>query len=434
LNLRQEADPTPWYRAALPEPPAQPPLRGAVACDVGIVGGGIAGVSAALALAERGRRVVLLEARSIGSGASGRNGGQILPGFAIEQGALQQLVGEPDAKRLWQLSVQAIDDLLALLARHGIDCDWRPGHVQAALKPRHVAALAAWQEQLATQLDYPYTALLDRDGIAAQVASPRYVGGLIDNRAGHLDPLKYLRGLATAAMSAGCVIHEDSRVLHYETLPGAVRVTTAAGELRCGQLLLAGNASLGDTAPALTRRIIGVGTGVVATAPLGAERAASLLPGDVAVSDTNWVLDYFRRSRDGRLLFGGGVRYASSGDAVSGADASAQALRQRMLRVFPQLEGVRIDHAWSGQLDLTLNRAPDFGRMEREVYYLQGFSGHGVLLAGLGGRLVAEAMAGSSEAFDVFARIPHRCFPGGPWLRRPALVLAMLWYRLRDLI
>jgi gamma-glutamylputrescine oxidase len=240
--------------------------------------------------------------------------------------------------------------------------------------------------------------------------------------------LKYVRGLAAAAQLAGCTIHENSRVLRHERI-GSLRLVTDAGLLACRQVVYAGNAWLGATVPALARRIIPVGTYIVATEPLGEAVAQELLPEDTAITDINWVLDYFRRSSDHRLLFGGRVSY-------SGLDPfdTAKATRQRMLAVFPQLQDAGIEHAWGGYVDITLNRAPDFGRIGADVYYLQGFSGHGIALTGLAGKLVAEAIAGTTERFDVFAQIPHREFPGGTLLRRPALVLAMLYYRLRDLL
>jgi gamma-glutamylputrescine oxidase len=271
--------------------------------------------------------------------------------------------------------------------------------------------------------------MLDRAELRAQVDSPRYCSGMLDTNAAHLQPLQYLRGLADAAQRAGAVIHEHTHVTGYSRRDGRLLLHTERGNLACRQLLFAGNAWLGRTVPALARRIMPVGTYIIATEPLGEALATALLPHNAAITDINWVLDYFRRSSDHRLLFGGRVSY-------SGLDpqGNAHAMRQRMTRVFPQLAHARVTHAWGGYVDITMNRAPDFGRLAPDVYYLQGFSGHGIALTGIAGQLVAEAIAGSSERFDVFARIPHRDFPGGPLLRRPALVLAMLYYRLRDLL
>jgi gamma-glutamylputrescine oxidase len=418
----------PWYWDQDPEPAPRATLEGAQRCDVAIVGGGLAGVSAALELAERGYDVVLLEAERIGWGASGRSGAQALFGVAASQQKLAALVGPADARRIWDITLEGLALVRERITRHDIACDWRSGQLHVAIKPRQADELAAWHEELRRDYGYDSVRLLDRAGVRGEVDSTRYVAGLLDSRSGHLQPLRYLRGLAGAAEGAGARLHEHSRVLEWSG--GArIRVRTDRGELDAAHLLLAGNATLGAVAPALERRIMPVATYIVATEPLGEERARALLPHDVAVTDINWVLDYFRRSSDHRLLFGGRVSY-------SGRDPfdTAEATRRRMLQVFPQLHDVRLTHAWGGMVDITLNRAPDFNRLAPNVWYLQGFSGHGMVLTGVAGRLAAQAIAGSSERFDVFARIPHREFPGGKALRRPALVLAMLYYRLRDLL
>jgi gamma-glutamylputrescine oxidase len=422
-------DPRPWYWASLPEAPLRLPLAGTASCDVGVVGGGIAGLSAALHLAQSGYRVTLLEAERIGWGASGRSGAQALFGVAAGQDKLTAMLGAADARRIWDMSVEALALLRDLITEHHIDCDFVSGQMHVAIKPRQLAELQQWHQELHETHGYRSVQLLDGQATRQLVSSERYLGGMLDTNSGHLHPLKYVRGLAAAAEQLGCTLHEGSRVQHYERRDGAPRLVTANGELQCRHIVLAGNAWLGDTAPALARRIMPVGTYIVATEPLGEATARSLLPQNTAITDINWVLDYFRRSSDHRLLFGGRVSY-------SGLDPfnTAEATRQRMLGVFPQLRNARIEHAWGGYVDITMNRAPDFGRLEPDVYYLQGFSGHGIALTGLAGKLVAEAIAGSAERFDVFTRIPHREFPGGALLRRPALVLAMLYYRLRDLM
>ncbi len=419
----------PWYQDSLPPRPRRAALAGHATADVCVVGGGIAGCSAALHLAEQGQRVVLLEAEQVGWGASGRSGAQAIFGVAAGQDRLEALVGARDARAIWDISLEGLDLMRELQRRHGIDCDAVAGQLHVAIKPRQVDELAQWHEQLHQDLGYRSPQLLDQAAVRQQVASERYRAGLYDPNSGHINPLKYVCGLAEAAERLGVQIHEDSRALRWHSAAQGLRVETAQGQVSCRQVLLAGNAWLGNTAPALARRIMGVGTYIIATEPLGEARATALLPGNAAVTDINWVLDYFRRSADHRLLFGGRVSY-------SGLDPfnTAEATRQRMLRVFPSLHDVRVTHAWGGYVDITLNRAPDFGRLERDVYYLQGFSGHGIALTGIAGKLVAEAMTATSERFDVFTRIPHREFPGGPWFRRPALVLAMLYYRLRDLL
>jgi gamma-glutamylputrescine oxidase len=427
--LSSQYDNISWYWASLPTPPARQPLQGTAQCDVGVVGGGIAGLSTALHLVERGYSVRLLEAERIGWGASGRSGAQVIFGVASGQDKLDALLGPADARRVWDMSIEALVLLRELIAKHGIDCDYIAGQLHAAIKPRQVTELRDWHADLTQRYGYHSVSLLDAAATRRIVASERYIGGLFDANSGHIQPLKYVRGLAAAAERTGVVLHEGSRVLRHERRDGQLRLVTAIGELTCSQVVYAGNAWLGSTVPQIARRIMPVGTYVVATEPLGEATARKLLPENTAVTDINWVLDYFRRSADHRLLFGGRVSY-------SGLDPfnTAQATRARMLKVFPELHDARIEYSWGGYVDITLNRAPDFGRLESDVYYLQGFSGHGIALTGLAGKLVAEAIAGSAERFDVFSRIPHREFPGGALLRRPALVLAMLYYRLKDLL
>jgi gamma-glutamylputrescine oxidase len=423
-----------WYAASTPHQPPRPALQGEIDADVCVIGGGIAGCSTALHLAERGYRVVLLEAHCIGWGASGRSGAQAIPGIACGQHKLQALVGAADARRIWDISVEGLRLQRELIARHGIDCDLRAGQMHVAIKPRQERELREEVATLHGEYGYDSIRMVEREELRATVGSQRYIAGTYDSAGGHLHPLKYTQGIAAAAGRAGVRIFEDSRALAYARIPadaGGTRleVMTADGRVRCRAIALCGNAWLGPFAPALARKIMGVGTYIVATRPLGAERAAALIRNDAAVTDINWVIDYFRRSADHRLLFGGRVSY-------SGLDplGTRRATRARMLAVFPQLADVDIELAWGGYVDITMNRAPHFGRLERDVYFLQGFSGHGIALTGIAGKLLAEAIAGTSERFDLFARIPHRDFPGGAALRRPALVLAMLWYRMRDLL
>jgi gamma-glutamylputrescine oxidase len=417
-----------YYEHSTARPAQSPALQGGIRADICVVGAGIAGLSSALHLAEHGYRVVVLEQERVGWGASGRNGGQVLAGVAASQSKLHALVGAADAARIWQISVDGVALIRELIRRHQIACDWVSGHISVAIKPRQVRELKAQQDELAA-LGAPPTQWLERDELRAALASPRYLAGLYDTDTGHLHPLRYTLGLAQAARQAGVSLYEHSRALDYTSAASGVRVRTAAGEVHCTSLILAGNAWLGRTAPSLARKIIGIGTHIVATEILGEARASALIRNNAAVYDLNWVVDYFRRSADHRLLFGGRVSYSG----VSLADLTG-ATRARMLSVFPQLADVRIEYSWGGLVDITLNRAPHFGRLAPDVWFLQGFSGHGLALATIAGQCVAEAITITSERFDVFARIPHRDFPGGPALRRPALALAMLWYRLRDLL
>jgi gamma-glutamylputrescine oxidase len=423
-----------YYAASAHPAPDRPALAGSLDCDVCVVGGGIAGCSAALHLAERGYRVALLEENRIGWGASGRSGGQAIYGLAAHQAKVKRLVGEDAARIVWDVTVEALALIRDLIARHRIDCHWTEGYMLTAIKQRHDAEIRSELEELRDHYQYRTVRYMPRDEVRSVVATDRYIGALYDSQSGHLHPLNYTLGLAAAAERAGVQIFEGTRALDFTNTAGSAtggtaRIRTLNGEVRSRFVVLCGNVYLGETARSLTSKIMAVATYIVATEQLGSERARGLIANHAAVSDMNWVLDYFRLSADHRLLFGGRVNYSK----LTSFDAPG-ATRARMLRVFPQLSDVRIEFAWGGDVDITLNRAPHFGRLAPNVYFLQGFSGHGIALTGMAGKLVAEAMSGTAERFDVFARIPHANFPGGAALRRPALALAMLYYRLKDLL
>jgi gamma-glutamylputrescine oxidase len=419
-----------YYAASAHPAPERPALAGSVSADVCVVGGGIAGCSAALHLAERGLKVVLLEDVRVGWGASGRSGGQAIQGIAAGQAKLDRLIGPAAARAVWDVSVEGMALMRQLIRRFNIACDWVDGYMLTAVKQRHVRELQSELHELRDAYGYPSVRFMPREELRATLDSERYLGALYDSNSGHLHPLNYTLGLAAAAESLGVQIFEHTRATSFgDAGGGKVRIATPAGEVRARQLVLCGNVYLGATAPTLAAKIMAVATYIVATEPLGKQRAQQLIGNNAAVSDMNWVLDYYRRSADERLLFGGRVNYSG----LKSFDAPS-ATRARMLRVFPQLADVGIEYAWGGEVDITLNRAPHFGRLAPNVYFLQGFSGHGIALTGIAGKLVAEAIAGTAERFDVFARIPHANFPGGLALRRPALVLAMLYFRLRDLL
>jgi len=414
-----------WYVASAAPLPAQAPLRGQRRADVAVLGAGYTGLSAALNLAEAGYQVVVLEAQQVGWGASGRNGGQAIVGFGCEQSTLESLVGRDDARGLFDLSREGMTMLRARIARHAIDCDWRDGYAHVPLKQRQLRAIQADIELMAERYDYPLQ-WWDRERLRAELGSALYLGAAFDPASGHLHPLSYARGLARAALAAGVTVHEHSPVTRIER--GArPALHTAHGRVDADFLVIAGNAWLHGLAPALESRIMPVGTYIGATPVLGEALARSLIGNDMAVSDANWALDYFHLSRDHRLLFGGRASYSSLPPP-----GLRQLMQRRMERVFPQLRGVGFEYLWGGYVDISLNRAPHWGRLDPNVYFAQGFSGHGVAATGLAGKLIAEAIGGQSRRLDAFARIPHRPFPGGRLLRMPLLVAAMAWYRLRD--
>ena len=419
-----------YYEASVQRPPACAALEGAVVADVLVVGGGFAGLSAALELAQKGLKVVLLEADRIGSGASGRNGGQAIVGYASGQGPFEAQLGAADAQRAWDLSVEAVNLIEQRIARHGISCDWRRGYTYVADSAKKARALREeFEDHSARGIACDWAEGAD---VARFIRSPRYVAAFRENTSGHLHPLKYALGLAEAAKAAGVRMHEHSPVTGLDR--GRTLVArTARGQVTARYGVLAGNCMLPEfgpaVAPEIAPRIMPVGTYIVGTAPLEPALCERLIPGRAAVCDNNFVLDYFRFSADHRMLFGGRVSYTT----MTPPDLKG-VMARRMGAVFPELKEVPVEYVWGGFVDISMNRAPDFGRLGDNLYYLQGFSGHGVALTGLAGQMVAEAVAGQAGRFDLFARLKHHTFPGGPLLRTPSLALGMLWHRMKDAI
>ncbi len=415
-----------YYRASAGPAPDCPPLAGDETVDVCIVGGGFTGLSAALELAKAGFSVRVLEAGPVAWGASGRNGGQICTGFSKGMGAFEHALGKQAARDAFVVAEEAKALIVERVDAYNIDCDLTWGYLLTAPKPSQLRYLAEDCEELA---DYGYdkVTLLDKVQLEERLATGVYHGAIADKGAGHLHTLNYAHGLARAVIAEGGSIAAHTPVQRVE--PGAkVKVVTATGMVTAGQAIIACNGYLGTLIPHLDAKVMAVASYVVATAPLGADRAKALIRDNDAVGDVNFVTDYFRLTADTRLLFGGRCAYSG----IDPKDLAAN-MRPRVLRVFPQLADVNIDYAWGGYIGITYNRLPDAGRIGSNIYYAQGYSGQGVALAGMFGKLMAEAIAGDAGRFDVFARILHAPFPGGR-LRRPALTIGMLYYRLRDML
>jgi gamma-glutamylputrescine oxidase len=413
-----------YYAATAAPQPALPPLTERIEADLVVVGGGCTGLSAALHAAERGLKVVLLEGGRIGWGASGRSGGQIIPGLRKGAAELIKLHGRERARALFDLSLEARGLVLERIARHDIACDLRlSGHLTAAVKRSDAEHLRAEADCLSTEMNYPHAAYLDA-AAAREVVDTAYEGGLFDRQGGHLHGLNYALGLARAAREAGVAMFEGSVARALGADRSAPVVTTAFGAVKARHAILAGDALLKGIEPATEARIMPVASYVVATAPLA--EARGLIPGDAAISDTRFVVNYYRTTADGRLLFGGGERYSPHAPAdIAGF------VRPHLERTFPSLRGVAIDHAWGGLVSVTTSRLPHLAR-QGEVYVAHGYSGMGVILSTLAGKLLADAIAGETAGFDRFAAIAPAPFPGGDALRGVLHVLGMLWYATRD--
>ena len=418
-----------YYAASANQQINCPTLQGNHTADICVVGAGITGLSAALNLAERGYKVAVLEANLIGWGASGRSGGQMIFGFGCDMSVIEKSAGKIAAKAMWDMSVEAIDILRQRVDQHQIQCDLQQGHLHAAIKPRQMRELEEWQGSLERQYDYASLSLWSKQQVQSKMASERYIGGLYDANSGHIHPLNYTLGLAKAALDAGVSIYTASAVTKVTRKSKANICHTMQGQVTAEQVLFCGNAYMGKLVPEISSKIMPVGTYIGATEPLGKARAQALINNNMAVADINFVLDYFRMSADYRMLFGGRVSYST----LAPPNLS-NSMRQRMLGVFPQLADVNMAYSWGGNVAITMNRGPHFGRLGKDLYFAQGFSGHGIAATGLAGKLLAEAVAGQTERFDLFDEISHLPFPGGTLFKTPALILAMAWYRLRDML
>ncbi|WP_341903541.1 FAD-binding oxidoreductase [Sandarakinorhabdus limnophila] len=413
-----------WYAATAHAAPVHAAIAGERQADVAIIGGGATGLSAALHLAQRGASVVLLEAGRIGHGASGRNGGQIIPGLRLGAADLVVRFGAEQAGALFHLALSARDLVVDLVARHGIDCDLAlTGHLTTTVRPRDLDDFAQ-EAEAAARLGYHGLSVLDAPAAQAAVASPSH-GALLDAGGGHFHTLNYTLGLARAAAAVGARLHEHSAVTRLEKRAGGVVLHTAAGRVTAAQAIVAGDALLGPLNARVHSRIMPVANYII-TSDVLPDGGAALIPGNQAVSDSRFVVNYFRRTPDGRLMFGGGERYSPRPPADMAAF-----VRPFLERSFPMLAGIGIAHAWGGLVSITRSRLPDIGR-DGPVLWAHGYSGQGAVLSTLGGALLAEAALGDESRFTPFAAVTPPGFPGGALLRGPLHVLGMLWYALRD--
>jgi len=418
--------PDSWYAATAIGIHEHPVLEDDIRADVCVIGGGFTGLSAALNLAEQGLDVVLLEAERIGFGASGRNGGLIGSGQRKDVLETEEQFGLEKSRMLWDFAEAAKQEIRDRVEKHQIDCDLQHGQFLGVHKRSYLGYAAEMADALSERYDYPHTRAVDSEETREWVATDGFLEGFYDSQAMSIHPLNYALGLARAARDVGVRIYENSRVTSY-TRRDPARIETKCGRVRASFIVLGCNGYLGKLEPRVASKIMPINNYVTATEPLGKQRARELIRDRVCVHDTRFVVNYFRTSADHRLLFGGGENYRAGFPKDI-----ATFVRPYMLKLFPQLEDVKTDFAWGGTLSVTVNRLPHVGRLEPNLFYAQGYSGHGVSTANFAGKVVAEAVAGTADRFDVMADLPIRTFPGGTLLRYPGMVLGMLYYGLKD--
>lgn len=417
--------PESYYAASAKDRRQRPELAGDVTTDICVIGAGYTGLSTALHLAEKGFKVVVLEASRIGFGASGRNGGQIVHSYSRDIDFIEKNYGSSAGNALGGMAFEGGQIIRRFVDQYQIPCDLKSGGIFAACNNRQMADLeskkALWEAH-----GHPDLELLDASSLPAYVGSERYVGALLDRSGGHFHPLNLTLGEAAALESLGGQIFEASPVIRVGEGSKA-RVHTAKGCVIADYVVVAGNAYLNGLLPKVEQKAMPCGTQVIATTPLAPELQRQLLPQDNCVEDCNYLLDYFRLSGDGRLIYGGGVTYGAREP-----DKIESLIRQKMLKTFPQLKDVAVEYAWTGNFLLTLMRLPQFGRIGSNIYYAQGYSGHGVTCSHLAGKLISDAIQGQAGRFDVFASLPQYSFPGGRLFRIPFTAMGAWYYNLHD--
>lgn len=407
------------------ENPASLPDR----VDVAVIGGGYTGLSAARTLAQRGARVAVLEAETIGWGASSRNGGMTLTGLKLPMQTILKKYGRDLAKQLFQCSLDSVDTVEQIIKEEEIDCGFaRTGHLLAANKPKHFDALRDEVEFMAKEFNHSVK-LIPPNDLRSEIGSDIYHGALVDEVSGGLNPAQYVAGLARAAQKAGASLNARARVTRLERGTNGFAVETERGKVHAKSVLAATSGYTGHVTKNLQKKIIPIGSFIIATEKLSDEVAREISPKNRMIFDYKHYLNYFRLW-DNRLIFGGRAAFFPENENT--IKQSAEILRREMIQVYPQLKDVAVEYVWGGTLDFAFDMMTHIGEADG-IYYSLGYAGHGVAMATYLGKTVAEAMMDGNikehpfAAFD-FPGAPLGLYDGRPWF----LPFAGLWHRVLD--
>ena len=402
-------------------------LRKNVSCEIAIVGGGFTGFSAAISLAEMGYEVCLFEKEYIGFGCSGRNGGHLVQGWSSDFSKIEKSLSNKYHSVAWEAGMEAVDIVLSRIKKYKINCDLHMGYIHAALSKRQLNELKIMKDEWEVRGYQKLKFLSNNDEISKEVNTKVYLGGLLDMGSGHLQPMKYLQGLALAAKNLGVKIFEFTPIIEIKNDRILSLKTNNKFEIKAKNILLCGNAYMENiSSNDMKNKIAKVSTSVMATSPLEEKILKELIPNRVAVADCNVALDYFRFDKKNRMIFGGRSSYLN----INPIDVEP-VLKKRMLKIFPNLSNIGIEKVWSGTVGITLNRIPHFGLVDKNIFFVQGYSGHGVALTALAGKVMAEAINNESNRFEILSKIKHFNFPGGVF-RTPVLALGMAWFKIKD--
>ena len=413
-----------YYAASANQHSDHAPLKGDVRADVCVIGAGFTGISTALHLAERGFNVHVVEANKVGWGASGRNGGQMIGGISGDS-KMASALGAEGERILWEMGWAGHEIIRERVATYGIECDLKSGYVDVAIKPRHIRDLEAYY-RLLQKYDFPYDyQMLSKHETQDLIGTEAYIGALRNNGNGHVHPLNLCLGEAAAAVSLGAIIYEQSPALEIKRGKKAT-VVTEEGSVTADFVVLAGNA-YHFLEPELRGILFPVNSFIIGSEPLSDALVDQINPQDLAVCDPNYILEYFRLSADKRLLFGGRFTYFGSDP-----EAIKQNLIPRMLKIYPQLANTKFDYGWGGTIGVSANRVPQMGRLAPNIIYSQGYSGHGVNVTHLAGKIMADTVCGTLEHFDIFAKTKPLWIPGQHLFRNQMVALGMMYYKLVD--